>query len=102
MAVLEAATNMQDQVLDAIKTGQDAILSAVKTVAENSAPLTDKLPAAPFADQLPDSVEAVNAVFGFIEALLANQREFALKLIEAYRPATPAVKSPAVSAPKAA
>jgi hypothetical protein len=102
MAVLEAATNMQDQVLDAIKTGQDALLSAVKTVTENVAPLTEKLPAAPFADQMPDSVEAVNVLFGFAEKLLANQKEFTIKLIEAYGPAKPATKTTPKSAPKAA
>jgi hypothetical protein len=102
MSVLEATTNLQDQVLDAIKTGQDAVLSAVKTVSENTAPLTYKLPAAPFADQLPDGVEAVNAGFGFAEKLLANQKAFAAKLIEAYSPAKSATKSPAISAAKAA
>jgi len=100
MSVLETVTNVQDQVLDAIKTGQEAVLSAVKTVAENTAPLTDKLPEAPFANQLPDGVEVVNSVFGFAEKLLANQKEFTTKLIEAYIP--PATKSPSKSASKAA
>jgi hypothetical protein len=94
MTVLETATEVQDQVLDAIKTGQDALLAAVTVVAENTTPLTDKLPAAPFANQLPDGVAVVNTAFGFAEKLLANQKEFTTKLIEAY--------SPAQSAPKAA
>jgi hypothetical protein len=87
MSVLATATNVQDQVLDAINTGQDAVLSAVKAVAENIAPLTDKLPAAPFANQLPERVDLVNTAFGFAQRLLANQQEFTTKLIEAYRPA---------------
>jgi hypothetical protein len=94
MTVLEAATDVQDQVLDAIRTGQDALLAAVKAVAENTTALTDKLPAAPFANQLPDGLYAVNTAFGFAEKLLANQKEFTAKLIEAY--------SPAKSAPKVA
>jgi hypothetical protein len=93
MSVLETAATVQDQVLDAIKTSQDALLSAVKAVAENTTPLTDKLPAAPFANQLPDGVDVVNSAFGFAEKLLANQKEFTTKLIEAYRPAKPATKS---------
>jgi hypothetical protein len=87
-------------VLDAIKTSQDAFLSAVKAVADNTAPLTDKLPAAPFAGQLPDGVAVVNTAFGFAEKLLANQKEFTTKLIEAYRPAQP--RSSVKSASKAA
>src|ERR1700675_4977064 len=102
MSVVGRATNVQDQVLDAIKTSQDALLSAVKAVAENTAPLTapltDKLPAAPFANQLPDGVDVVNTAFGFAQKLLANQQEFTTKLIEAYRPA----KSTTKSVPKAA
>jgi hypothetical protein len=102
MSVLETAANAQDQVLDAINTSQNALLSAVKAVAENTAPLTDKLPAAPFANQLPDEVDVVNTAFGFAEKLLANQKEFTTKLIEAYRPATSATKSPSKSTTKAA
>jgi hypothetical protein len=102
MTVLETATNVQDQVLEAIKSSQDAVLSTVKTIADTTAPLTDKLPAAPFASQLPDGVEVVNTVFGFAEKLLANQRDFTIKLIEAYSPSAPASKSPAKSAAKAA
>jgi hypothetical protein len=102
MSVLEAAANVQDQVLDAIKTSQDALLSAVKAVAENAAPLTEKLPAAPFASQLPDGVDVVNTAFGFAEKLLANQKEFTTKLIEAYSPAKSATKSAIKSTPKAA
>ena len=88
MSVLETAANVQDQVLDAINTSQNALLFAVKAVAENTAPLTDKLPAAPFANQLPDGVDVVNTAFGVAEKLLANQKEFTTKLIEAYSPAT--------------
>jgi hypothetical protein len=102
MSVLEAAANVQDQVLDAIKTSQDAFLSAVKAVAENTAPLTDKLPAAPFASQLPDAVDVVNTAFGFAEKQLANQKEYTTKVIEAYTPAKSATKSQSKSASKAA
>jgi hypothetical protein len=102
MSVLETATNVQDQVLDAIKTSQDALLSAVKAVADNAAPLTEKLPAAPFASQLPSGVDVVNTAFGFAEKLLANQKEFTTKLIEAYSPAQPAAHSSVKSASKAA
>ena len=78
MTVLETATGVQDQVLDAIKTSQDALLAAVKAVAENTTPLTDKLPAAPFASQLPDGTNVINTAFGFAEKLLvlsAHQKQ---------------------------
>jgi hypothetical protein len=102
MSVLETAANAQDQVLDAIDTSQNALLSAVKAVVESAAPLTDKLPAAPFASQLPDGVDVVNTAFGFAEKLLANQKEFTTKLMEAYSPARSATKSPSKSTTKAA
>jgi hypothetical protein len=87
MSVLDTAVNVQDQVLDAIKASQDAVLSAVTTLVEKTAPIADKLPSAPFADQLPSSVDVLDKAFGFAEKLLASQKEFATKLVEAYVPA---------------
>ena len=87
MSVLESAVNVQDQVLEAIKAGQDAVLSAVTTLVEKTAPIADKLPTPPFADQMPNSVDVLDKAFGFAEKLLASQKEFATRLVEAYVPA---------------
>jgi hypothetical protein len=92
MSVLDSAVNVQDQVLDAMKAGQDAVLSAVTTLVEKTAPIVDKLPSAPFADQMPSSVDVLDKTFGFAEKLLASQKEFVTKLVEAYVPAKAAAK----------
>jgi hypothetical protein len=101
MTVQDTAARVQDQVIDAIKAGQDAVLSAVDTLVETTAPITEKLPAPPFADRFPKPAELVDSYFAFAQKLLANQKDFALKLAEAYRPGPssgPMRKSP----PKAA
>ncbi len=95
MSVLDSAVNVQDQVLDAIKASQDAVLSAVTTLVEKTAPIADKLPnlpSAPFADQMPNSVDVLDKTFGFAEKLLASQKEFVTKLVEVYVPAKPTAK----------
>ena len=98
MSLLEASAGLQDQVLGAIKVGQEQVISAVSTITDNVAPLTDKLPAAPFADRLPNPATFVDNYFGFAEKLLASQKDFASKLADAYRPA----KTASQPAPKAA
>ncbi len=99
MSILEASTTMQEQFLDAIKTSQDAILSTVDSFVESAAPITEKLPAAPFADQMPSAVDVIDNAFSFAQKLLANQKDFALKLANAYSPAKPAATK---TGPKAA
>lgn len=97
MSVLDSAVNVQDQVLDAIKASQDAVLSAVTTLIEKTAPIAEKLPAAPFADQMPKSVDVLDKTFDFAEKLLASQKEFVTKLVEAYTPAAKATAKPRVA-----
>ena len=88
MTVQDTATRVQEQVLDAIKAGQDAVLSAVDTLADTTGSITEKLPAPPFADRLPKPQEVVDSYFTFAQKLLANQKDFAIKLADAYRPAS--------------
>jgi hypothetical protein len=102
MSVLETATNVQDQILDAIKAGQDAVLSAVGTLADSAAPITERLPAAPFADQLPNPVDVIDNYFRFAQKLLATQKDFSLKVVESYGPANAAPATAVKPAPKAA
>ena len=90
MSMLDTATTVQDQVLDAIKAGQSAIISAVSTFAESASPITGKLAAVPFAARLPKPADVLETAFGFAEKLLATQKEFTTKLVDAYGPAVPA------------
>jgi hypothetical protein len=98
MSVLES---VQDQLLGAISAGEDAVLTGVKTLAQTAEPITGKLPDLPFADRLPNPVDVVDSAFGFAEKLLANQKEFVVKLVEAYRPVTGSPKPVAKPAAKA-
>jgi len=98
MSVLET---VQDQLLDAISAGEDAVLTGVKTLAKTAQPVTGIFPELPFADRLPKPVDVVDSAFGFAEKLLANQKEFAVKLVEAYRPITGAPKPTVTRAVKA-
>jgi hypothetical protein len=101
MTVLEVASTVQDQVLDAIKAGQDALVSAVETVADTAAPITEKLPAPPFADALVKPVDLLDNYFSFAQKLLASQKDFALRLAESYNVTKPAAK-PVAKTTKAA
>jgi hypothetical protein len=101
MSVLETAATVPDKILDAVKTGQDAVLSAVGTLTSRTRPLTEKLPASPLADRLPKPAAVVDSYFGFAQKVLANQKDFALKLAESYKPAKP-VKPAAKTGSKAA
>jgi hypothetical protein len=93
---------VQDEILNAVKAGQDAVLSAVDSLADAATPITEKLPEAPFADLLPKPVDVIENYFSFAQKLLANQKDFALKLAESYSPAKPAAKSGPKAATKAA
>jgi hypothetical protein len=99
MSVLDT---VQDQLLDAIAAGEEAVLTGVKTLAQGAQPITGILPDVPFADRLPDPVAVVDNAFGFAEKLLANQKDFAIKLVEAYRPSTSTSTSTPKPAPKRA
>jgi hypothetical protein len=102
MTVLEVASTVQDQVLDAIKAGQDALVSAVDTLADTTAPITEKLPAAPFADALVKPVDLIDNYFSFAQKFLASQKDFALRLAESYSSAKPAAKPASRAATKTA
>lgn len=62
----------QDQILDALRIGQQAVVHAVA--------------AAP-RPAVPTSSELVDDTFGFVEKLVATQREFARNLVAATAPA---------------
>ena len=87
--------SVQDSVIEAIKQAQSFTVDAVRSVTDTVAPLVADLPKLPYADQLPDPAEAVDAGFSFWNALLDANREFADQLLKAFEPFRPAAKADA-------
>ncbi len=84
--VKELSEAIQDQVLSAIKVGQTAIVEGVRTMAETVGSITPeslKAKAIPGLDVLPDPKELVDVSFGFAQALINTQKEFAENLLAA-------------------
>jgi hypothetical protein len=92
MSFTDTLTSVPEQVLDAISTTQELFLSTVRSLAETTKSYTQELPELPFADQLPSAVSVVESAYASAEKFLANQKEFSVKLIEAYLPAKSATK----------
>jgi hypothetical protein len=94
--LLETTGTVQKQVLDALKSGEDAVLSAVKQVTDAVEPVlepvTSRVSQAPFAEQLPPAKDVVDQWFSFAEKVLANQKQFTLKLVDLFAPAAPPAK----------
>jgi hypothetical protein len=77
-----------DAIVSSVKQGQELAFNGISAWADAtgkafSLPKTD---AFPFADSLPSAREFVEASFGFAEEILATQKEFALKVVEAVAP----------------
>ena len=87
MPLTDSLTAVPDQVLEAIGAVQDLFIATVTTVTDAAKPLIDKLPPPPFAGELPDPAAVVENTFAAAARFLTNQKEFSLRLIEAYRPA---------------
>jgi len=87
MSFTETFSTIPDQVLEAVSAAQEYVLSTVQSMAESTKPLTELLPEAPFADQIPNPATLVETAFATAEKFLANQKEFSVKLMEAYLPA---------------
>ena len=82
----EMFTALEDQVLETVRQGQETIVKAVQTWAEAGKNLVPDLPALPFADQVPGTVDLVENAFAFADRMLATQREFAAAILDAARP----------------
>jgi hypothetical protein len=77
--IQEISENVQETVLGAITTVQDSIADTAKTWAARLPSPSDL----PFVDQLPEPGKVVDQAFDYAEKLLAGQRRFATKLVEA-------------------
>lgn len=95
--VKEITEAVQEQVLTAIKVGQTAIVEGVRTLADTVGSITPdtlKAEAVPGLDSLPDPKELMDVGFGFAQALLNTQKEFAQNLLAAAAPNGAAVAKP--------
>ncbi len=82
MATLATATAFEDDVLDAMQTVEDALLRSLRAVIDGLEPLLKLLPEPPYGELVPAPAEMVKHVFVFINKVVANQRDFATKLVE--------------------
>ena len=84
------AAAIQDAVVSSIKQGQELALSGITawTDLAGKAFPAPALDAIPFADSMPEARELVDASFAFVEELLAVQKDFSVKLLEAVTPKT--------------
>jgi len=92
MTLADTFTELPDQLFDAISTAQEVVLSALQALAETTKPIMEQLPQMPSADQLPDPASILENAFAAAEKVLANQKEFSMKLMEAFQPPKPAAK----------
>ena len=92
MSESNVAQELTNEVLTTIAKSQAAVVDAIETWASAVQSIKPDLPAMnlPFADKLPTPHDVVASAYNFAEQLLASQRSFAERMLEAARPATPA------------
>ena len=113
-SITETLSGLQDQVIDIAKTVQEPTVDAVEKVVESiEGILPESRPTLPFADSLPNPVELIDTIYGyidqlvdgqqkFVKAIVANQHEFAKAVAVKVSPLFPAAAKPApVKATKA-
>jgi hypothetical protein len=101
MAFTDTFNAMPEQFLEMLGVAQQMVLTSASAVAASARALTPALPAVPFADRMPDPAKLADDIFAFSEKVLASQRDFSSKLLEAYQ-ATKAPAAAKVSAAKSA
>jgi hypothetical protein len=84
----DTTSALTDAIVSGVKQSQELAFSGINawvdfTGKAFSLPKADGLP---FADSIPNPREFVEASFGFAEELLATQKEFAIKFVEAVAP----------------
>ena len=85
--VIETATTVEDQIVDAITSLQGPVAELVGKLAEYVAGvLPEDLPELPFGDQLPTASEVVENGYAFARRLLDTQHTFATELLRAAAP----------------
>ncbi|MEO7836214.1 MAG: hypothetical protein ABIS21_01070 [Acidimicrobiales bacterium] len=98
---LETTAMIQAKLFDSMKAGQKAVLDSFSAWSETVEFVASKLPDLAFAEPMKDRTKFYDTTMGFTEKVIASQRDFAGKLLEASMPATKAATS-ATQATKAA
>jgi hypothetical protein len=95
---------MEDEFLSAIRKGEEIALDALKPLVEAVHYVIPTMPTVrvPLAGWLPTAHEVVADGYEFAEHLLADQRQFADKVITTMSPALPSRVGPKPVAAKAA
>ncbi len=95
------AQEVQAEILDAVRKGQEAVAGAIKHWAETIQSITPSIhvPNLPYADKLPKPEAVVASAYHVAEQVLAAQRAFAERLLQATRP--PASGSNGTTPPEA-
>ncbi len=87
--------SIRAQSLEALRQGQDTFVKAVQAWSESVQQFVPVTPMSGLFDQLPQPHEVIDSVFDFSEGVLAAQREFAYKLLDATAPAVNATREAA-------
>jgi hypothetical protein len=95
---------LEEEFLSTIRKGQETALDALKPLVETLHYVIPTMPVVrvPLAGLLPTAHDAVAGGYEFAGHLLANQREFADKVITATSPVRPGRAGPRAVAAKAA
>jgi hypothetical protein len=95
---------LEEELLSTIRKGQEIALDALKPLVEAVHYVIPTMPTVrvPLAGWLPTAHEVVADGYAFAEHLLANQRQFADKVITATSPMLPSRTGPKPVAAKAA
>jgi hypothetical protein len=96
-----SSTSPQDQYLDAVREGQEAWANAVRAWSESVQRMWGDA-SSTTTRQAPTAEQVIDNVFGFAEELLAAQRDFAKRLVQATAPAADAAQSRGKSTTKKA
>jgi hypothetical protein len=82
--------NVVQEIESTIRKSEQAVLEAIKTWAQTVQGVLPEGPVrVPFADRLPTPKQVVSGAYDVAEALLASQRKFAERALEAASPLFP-------------
>jgi hypothetical protein len=87
-----SSTSAQEQYLDAVREGQEAWVNAVRAWSDSVQRMWGEA-SSTTTGGVPTAEQVIDSVFGFAEQLLAAQRDFAKRLVQATAPAGDAARS---------
>jgi hypothetical protein len=96
-----SSTSAQEQYLDAVREGQEAWANAVRAWSDSVQRMWGDA-SSTTTREAPTAEQVIDNVFGFAEQLLAAQRDFAKRLVQATAPAADAAQSRGKSTTKKA